>query len=429
MCKLVMCIFRQIRNFISGYPRRCALLCLGLVCLWGGVQDSLASRSDKAEDGSRYASDIYFRIDESCIDMSFRENAESFADLASFLDSVGIEDVLSISVSSYASPDGPYRKNLGLAVRRAESMSAMLVKHIPEYKSLINVEDNGEAWSRFKLLLSQDEHLSESERRAVCDVVDSDLLPDAKEARIRKMKSYGYIRDKIYPRLRYSEIVIHYSAREPLDTLERVEKSVAITSEKAFTDDSLGIIYRYAPRPSYPLKKELFYLRTNFLSPLTNVGAVYSINDRWSVGADWYFPWVFRNPDHKNCFQILGGGIEGRYWFGDRNYENRLEGHSLGLNLSGGYYDFGRNYTGNQGEFVNIGVDYLYSVPVFNDKMHLEFTVGLGYIYSFVKPYEVFEEGGKAFKTGYTKNFHWVGPSKAGISLVIPITAKRRDEK
>lgn len=178
---------------------------------------------------------------------------------------------------------------------------------------------------------------------------------------------------------------------------------------------------------------EIFYLRTNLLSPLTNIGAEYSIDDHWSVAADYYFPWIPRDKSHRNCFQLLGWNIEGRYWFGeDRTYEDRLEGHSAGLSLAAGYYDFERNFKGNQGEFVKIGADYTYAMPIFRDRMHLEFTIELGYIYSQMKPYEVFEEGGKAYKLGYKKNFNWFGPTKAGVSLVIPIKAdmfksKRRD--
>ena len=61
--------------------------------------------------------------------------------------------------------------------------------------------------------------------------------------------------------------------------------------------------------------------------------------------------------------------------------------------------------------------------------MHLEFSVALGYLYSFIQPYDVFESGGLAYKTGYTKDFHWFGPTKAGVSLVVPITIKRRAER
>ena len=175
---------------------------------------------------------------------------------------------------------------------------------------------------------------------------------------------------------------------------------------------------------------EAFYLRSNLLSPLTNIGTEYCIGNNWSVAADYYFPWIPRNSKNRNCFQLLGWNMEGRYWFGkDRGVEDRLEGHSVGLNLAAGYYDIERNYKGRQGEFASVGVDYLYALPVCKDRLHLEFSLGLGYIYSYVRPYNVFVDGGLAYKTDYTERFSWFGPTKASVSLVVPIKFKRRGER
>lgn len=121
-----------------------------------------------------------------------------------------------------------------------------------------------------------------------------------------------------------------------------------LTSLSAFAEET-DSLYIYETKVD---TTEIFYLRTNLLSPLTNIGAEYSIDDHWSVAADYYFPWIPRDKSHRNCFQLLGWNIEGRYWFGeDRTYEDRLEGHSAGLSLAAGYYDFERNFKGNQGEF------------------------------------------------------------------------------
>lgn len=176
--------------------------------------------------------------------------------------------------------------------------------------------------------------------------------------------------------------------------------------------------------------RELLYVRTNILLPATNFGVEYCFDEHWSIAADYYTPWLLRHENHKNCNQLIGGNLEGRYWFGkDRTYEDRLEGHSVSMNVAGGYYDFERNYFGKQGEFISVGVDYLYALPIFNDIMHIEFSIGLGYLYSFVQPYNVYEDGGLAFKTGYTERFSWWGPTKAAVSLVLPIQIKRRAEK
>lgn len=364
---------------------------------------------------------IYFPINESYIDIQWMENRKAVESIRSLIDSIGHEGILGISASSYASPDGPFRKNLILAEKRAGAMENLFRQIAPETSHLIKQGSRGESWERFRDLIITDTVITGSEQERILQIIDSDLPEDKKESLIKKTENYPHLRDVIWPMLRYSCIIIDY----PVPYLEPLAMKGTGTGATALSSSSL------ARRPATErefTQRELFYLRTNLLVPLSNFGVEFCIDNNWSVGADYYFPWIFRNPDHMNCFQILGGGIEGRYWFGNsRTEEDRLEGHSVGINLSGGYYDFERGYTGNQGEFVSIGADYLYSLPIFNDRMHLEFTVGLGYIYSYVKPYDVFEPGGKAYKRGYTKNFNWVGPTKAGVSLVVPIKSRRRE--
>ena len=160
-------------------------------------------------------------------------------------------------------------------------------------------------------------------------------------------------------------------------------------------------------------RKLLLEARTNLLLPALNVGAELPLGNSWSIGADWYYPWLFRNADHRNCVQALALNLEGRYWFGrGRTPERRLLGHSIGLFTMAGYYDFERNYKGLQGEFATVGVDYLYALPVFKKKMRLELSLGVGYFYSQARQYEVY--------------IRYFGPVKANVALVLPIYSKKK---
>ena len=87
-----------------------------------------------------------------------------------------------------------------------------------------------------------------------------------------------------------------------------------------------------------------------------------------------------------------------------------------------GYYDFERNYHGHQGEFVNVGVDYTYAMAVGRRKaVHFEFSLGVGYIYSQARKYSVIEANGPLISDKITKTIGFFGPTKANISLVVPI--------
>ena len=87
-----------------------------------------------------------------------------------------------------------------------------------------------------------------------------------------------------------------------------------------------------------------------------------------------------------------------------------------------GYYDFERNFHGHQGEFANVGLDYTYAMSVGKRKsVHFEFSLGLGFIYSQARKYTVIETNGPLISDKITKTVVFFGPTKANISLVVPI--------
>ena len=187
-------------------------------------------------------------------------------------------------------------------------------------------------------------------------------------------------------------------------------------------------------------RKPVIAFRTNLLVPLLNVGLQVPIGNRFSIGADWYYPFLYREWSDKlaqtNCFQALSPGIDFRVYLGRKhskgreNWQYRLSGHSIGIYASGGRYDVEWNFKGEQGKFVNAGVDYMYSARIGKKRrLRMDFSVGVGYCRSKAVEYQVFRPGGKAYKTGMIRDVDWIGPTKATISLVIPINKKVKKEK
>ena len=69
-------------------------------------------------------------------------------------------------------------------------------------------------------------------------------------------------------------------------------------------------------------------------------------------------------------------------------------------------------------------MDYTYALPVANDKLRFEFNLGLGFIKTWYRPYtpstdyeDLIKEPGVKYRS---TNFF--GPTRAGVSLVYPIT-------
>lgn len=285
------------------------------------------------------------------------------------------------------------------------------------------MRNTGEAWDDLRDRIAADPKLSDKSKEKALAIIDSDINVGTKKWRMAQLPVYRYLLAAHYRDLRQSALVIVYSKPQIVYGETVIEEDSFSCEEMApLSIDTIRV------EPMEYGKRELFFLRTNLLVPGLNIGAEIPVGDHWSVGTDYYFPWFFRDPKMERCFQVLAWSVEGRYWFGkERTVEDRLEGHSLGLSAMGGYYDIERDYTGHQGSLWNFSIDYLFALPIFKDRMHLEFSLGAGYFISpKALPYDVFEEGGLAYKRGYAENIHWVGPNKASISLVVPIKTKGR---
>lgn len=145
-----------------------------------------------------------------------------------------------------------------------------------------------------------------------------------------------------------------------------------------------------------------------------NVGIEVPIGTKWSVNAEWTFPWWL--PDsNKWCFELLSGTVEGRYWFGAR--EKMLGGAFAGLYAGGGYYDFQYDLKGYQGEFyIMAGISGGYSFKIAK-RLNMELSLGCGYLRTDYKKYEM-KEDYSILSWQHDGKYSWIGPTKAEVTLV-----------
>lgn len=380
---------------------------------------------------------LYYRTSSLRIDTLYMRNGES---LSSFYERNFVRfnhpsfTLKKVTVVGSASPEGRLADNETLAMQRAQALADYLKKRLPLDEQLLEVTSIGVDWTTLTELVAEAKEMPF--RQDALAVLQKGYLHHERLLRLKQVRGgvpYAWIRRNLFPLLRYSRALVYYDVKEvpqpPVVEVEEEEKEVVVPVVKEDTVvQELPLILEAEPVPALP--KEIFFVKTNLLLPLGNIGVEVPIGNQWSVGADFYYPWFRRNSNHKNCVQALMWNLEGRYWLGkDRKLEDLLEGHSVGLNVMVGYYDMEKNYKGYQGDFVNFSFDYTYSKPIFQDKLHLEFTIGLGYFYSLATKYEVFEEGGKGYKSGYKERFRYLGPNKLGVSLVVPIKSYGRKQK
>ena len=386
--------------------------------------------------------ELYFRQSKSELDPGFRGNGERMeayrAALVKAVQEPGVY-IRSINVRAAASPEGSAEFNRNLSQERARNLGAWLTDTLGVNPGLIWTEAIGADWEGLTRLL---EGTQEPWKEDAMNIIAQGKDRNRELRALRKGEAWSWMSENLFPELRFAKgtvvcvIAIPVQPEPERDTVyihTTVKDTVVVSGGiETLTPEVVKAYEKKRRQADLTGKKMIFAVRTNALAiPLVNIGVEVPIGKRWSVGIDYYYPWIWR-PHHAEgldysgkCFELQALDIEGRYWFAPRKSNQpaqRLLGHSVGLYAAVGHYDFEQNFSGHQGEFYNVGVDYLYACPIFGGRLHMEFELGIGFIYSPSQPYDTFEVGGKAYRQkGVTHYTRWFGPTRAQVSLVWPI--------
>lgn len=412
-------------------------------------------------------SKVYFKNNLIKIDLDYRDNRSVLANIRKSVGLIKDANTLptsSIVVEGAASPNGSEVHNMNLSYRRALSMQNYL-KTIPGLEHVqFSVHAKGEDWASFiedvkrtyyyynrdellEILESDDPNWLKKSRIMKMDrnsltwkILVQDYMKSSRYASVFVVVKAGAVMAflpeipalkseaaPLYPAgLKYPEV--EPEVYEPEPVVEPEWNPLPAPRQSQFLP-----VLPYVPMMPYQTSVEtqneripVASLRTNLLVPALNFGAELPLGNKFSVAADYYFPWFWPDQKNKDCFELIGVSVEGRYWFGkDRQPHNRLRGHSLGVYLAAGYYDFEKDFRGMQGEFYSYGADYTYSRAIGKKKnLSLQFTLAVGCIHSEGRTYDVFSEYGELYPDGNTVLWDYIGPTKAAVSLVVPLYKK-----
>lgn len=367
---------------------------------------------------------IFFRINRWDIDTTFRGNGGTIRRMQAEIDSLISEGSItadSISIVSAASPDGGNAFNVWLSKKRGLSTMDLLEERYPDIDpEIIYIDPMGEDWSTFRKVVYEDRNIPA--RDELIALMESDLTNDEKEKVLRKMNpTFRYILKHHIYLMRASAVTFNVSV--PMVLMP------PIAGPQALAEGPEGnILYRQVqPLPQAPVEKKMILAaRTNLLVPALNVGVEVPVGYSWSVGADYYFPWWLARSN-RYCAEMLGWFVDTKYWFGkDRDEEDKLTGHALGAYAGFGYYDYQWEKSGNQGEYIDIGVDYTYAIPLAKDRLRMEFNIGLGWIHTVARHYTPTDDYTDLIKDPGIRHrkYNFFGPTRASVSLVVPIRVK-----
>lgn len=167
-------------------------------------------------------------------------------------------------------------------------------------------------------------------------------------------------------------------------------------------------------------------LKTNMLFDVAaapNVEAEFPVGNNWSVLGEIMCPW-WMAKDKQWCYQVLNGGVEGRYWFRKPyvgQVRRSLLGHFMGLYANTGMFDLRWKGEGYQDDWAfAAGISYGYAHRL-NETLSMEYSIGVGYLRSNCFHYK---QDGDVFRGIGDRHLQWYGPTKLKVSLVWTLCKK-----
>ena len=351
---------------------------------------------------------VAFLINESEMRADVDGNKEYIEQICSQLDQVINDTTIRLQriiVSGYASPDGPYQKNAKLAQSRTDILKDFIVNRSNISNSLLETHAVPEDWDGLEQAVLNTPDSDLPHKQAILGIIGSSEKLDVKERKIRALRTdFNYLKENVLPKLRRTEFYIQYFK----DT--RLINTTVIEEEQPDTVTAVE---------EQPAKKKPFYIaaKTNLLydaALVPNIGVELYLGKQWTVSADWFYNWWYSDSRHY-YWQGYGGYLGVRKYFGSKSEENPFTGHHVGLYGLMMTYDVewgNRGYQMPDWGFGG-GLEYGYSMPIAR-RLNLDFSLGIGYQDGTYKEYLPLD-GHYVWQSTHKR--HWIGPTKAEISL------------
>ncbi len=209
------------------------------------VQPKAEIMKSRSLSGSAY---IDFPVDQTAIYPDYRRNTVELGKIQATIDSVRNDKDVSITsvwLKGFASPESPYKHNTELAIGR----TAALKKHIGQLyhfaDSVIRTEYEPEDWAGLRRHVEQS---NIDHRDKILALIDSDMEPDAKEAKIKRTypEEYRFMLQHFYPALRHTDYRIDYNIRS-FSEVKEIKRIMAEHPQKLNQNEFYLVAQEYEP--------------------------------------------------------------------------------------------------------------------------------------------------------------------------------------
>ena len=209
------------------------------------VQPKAEIMKSRSLSGSAY---IDFPVDQTVIYPDYRRNTTELGKIQATIDSVRNDKdvtITSVWLKGFASPESPYKHNTELAIGR----TAALKKHIGQLyhfaDSIIQTDYEPEDWAGLRRYVEQS---NINYRAEILTLIDSDMEPDAKEAKIKRTypDEYRFMLQNFYPALRHTDYRIDYNIRK-FNKVEEIKRIMAEQPQKLSLNEFYLVAGKYEP--------------------------------------------------------------------------------------------------------------------------------------------------------------------------------------
>lgn len=273
-----------------------------------------------------------------------------------------------------------------------------------------------------------DSRYSRHDREKVLRILaDTSVGPETRKWRLKQLDggyTWNFLYRRYMPVLRQAVITgISYSSFTPLAACRPTETMSGSAHRMHENSPGIALAYDGDDRETTDGGGFVFAVKTNLLydaALVPNIGVEASLGKGWAATAGWNYAWWDSDAVHR-YWRVYGGEAEVRKYFGKTARKTVLSGHHLGLYGQAFTYDFELGGRGQISDFsYGGGIAYGYALPV-GKSLNLDFSIGLGYLGGEYKIYDP-EDGCYVWKE--TRQRHWMGPTKAEVSLVWVIGRK-----
>ena len=228
---------------------------ISLLLLSGSPQES------QGGDVRVYETTLHFRWNQTNYQENYLTNADAAEKLCRMLEEIGLENIDSVSVVAYASPEGVYEHNLKLSRNRAREFNAAVRERIGLGGNgfRLDVRPGGEAWELLRTRVMADTAVSAAARSRILKVLDDNSVPtDTKKWRMahnylgatpQEGDVYHWLLLNHYRYLRCLAVTIYVrddegeiSPRAPLGRNDNNDTTFVITDTTSVITDTTSVI-------------------------------------------------------------------------------------------------------------------------------------------------------------------------------------------